>query len=139
MIQEQFDVNRIIGIKISDKRKTSHRWLPKKQKTTFFGLVKRNAWHSEGFYFNGHYQECYESGCWDACPSTAESLRDYGYLVEWDSSRSFEQSVYHRPYVTIYLESEYQVNKPFNTLSEAQEWVEQLKSTSGKTFEIVNK
>ena len=84
MIQEQFDIDRIIGVKIVDKRKTGHKWLPKKQKTAFFGLIKRNAWWQEGFYKCGCYQECYESGCWDATPSSAESLRSCGYLVEWD-------------------------------------------------------
>lgn len=132
MTQEQFDINRIISVKVIDKRKTSHRWLPKKQKTTFFGLIKRNAWNSEGFYSNGHYQECYESGCWDACPSSVESLIDSGYIVD-------RQTVYSKPYVTIYLESKYETTRVFETIEEAQTWVEELKATSGKTFEIVNK
>jgi len=139
MIQEQFDIDRIIGVKIVDKRKTGHKWLPKKQKTAFFGLIKRNAWHSEGFYSNGHYQECYESGCWDACPSSAESLRSCGYLVEWDGPNHTEQTVYSKPYVKVYLESDYQTTRNFETIEEAQAWVEELKATSGKTFEIVNR
>lgn len=139
MIQEQFDINRIIGVKIVDKQKTGHKWLPKKQKTAFFGLVKRNAWHSEGFYSGGHYQECYESGCWDACPSSAESLISYGYLVEWDGPNHTEQTVYSKPYVTVYLESDYQTTRNFEKIEDAQAWVEELKATSGKTFEIVNR
>lgn len=132
MKQDQFDISRIIGIRIVDKRETSHRFLPKKQKTAFFGLIKLNSWHSEGFYSNGRYQECYESGCWDACPSTAESLRKSGYIVDW-------QTVYSKPYVTVYLESDYQTTRNFETIEQAYEWVDELKATSGKTFEIVNK
>lgn len=127
---DHFDVDRIIGITMYGKRPTSHKWLPAKQKTTFFGLIKRNAWHSEGFYSNGCYEECYESGCWDATPSTAESLRDYGYLVEGDG-------VYYKPSVTVFLESKCQVSKTFETAEEARSWVDALKATSGKTFEIV--
>jgi hypothetical protein len=127
---ENFDINRIIGITVYGERKSSHEWLPRKQKKWFFGLFSR-GWHSEGFYSHGCYQECYESGCWDATPSTAEWLNEYGYLVKADNT------VWYRPYATVYLESDYQVSKKFNTLEEALEWVEDLKATSNKTFEIV--
>jgi hypothetical protein len=130
---EQFDVNRIIGITVYGERQSSYKWLPKKQKTTFFGLIKRNAWHSEGFYSNGCYKECYESGCWDATSSSKEWLIKSGYLVKADNT------VWHRPYVTVYLESDYQVSNSFERIEQALEWVEDLKATSNKTFEIVNK
>jgi hypothetical protein len=132
MIQEQFDVGRIIGVKIVGRSLTSYTWMPAKQKTTFFGLIKRNKWWSEGFYQCGCYQECYESGCWDACSYTAEELRRDGYIVE-------SGKVYSKPYVTVYLESEYQSTKRFNTEEEAKQWVDELKATSGKTFEIIER
>ena len=132
MIQEQFDVSRIIGVKIVSRSLTSYMWLPAKQKTFFFGLFKRNAWWSEGFYKCGCYQECYESGCWDASSYTAEELRNSGYILEG-------QKVYNKPYVTVYLESDYQSTERFDSEQEAKEWVEKLKATSGKTFEIINK
>lgn len=130
---EQFDIDRIIGITICNETRTSHRWLPRKQKKWFFGLFKRNAWYEEGWYSNGHYQECYESGCWDATPCSKDSLISYGYLVKPDST------VWHRPYATVYLESDYQVRKDFGNLESAIQWVEELKATSKKTFEIVTK
>jgi hypothetical protein len=133
-MEQHFDVSRIIGIKIVDKRETSHRWLPRKQKTSFFGLIKRNAYHSEGYYTNGCYQECYESGCWEAAAYTKDELIEQGYLVEFSINH---KGVYHRPYVTVYLEQEHQVTKNFATLDEATQWAEELKATSGKTFEIV--
>ncbi len=137
-MEEHFDVSRIIGIKIVDKRKTSHKWLPRKQKTTFFGLIKRDAYHSEGYYSNGHYQECYESGCWDACSTTRESLILYGYLIP-DPRDCEETEVFYKPYATVYLEHECQVQKAFDSYEEALEWAEELKKKSGKTFEIVKK
>lgn len=128
---EHFDISRIIGIEVFDKRRTSYRWLPEKQKTAFFGLIKRNSWHSAGFYSNGCYEECYESGCWDAHPETADSLIGQGYLVDHD------ETVWHKPFATVFLEADCKVTKKFNTLDEVNEWVEFLKTKSGKTFEIV--
>ena len=132
-MEEHFDISRIIGIQIVDKRKTSIKWLPRKQKTTFFGLIKRNAWYEEGYYDNGHYTECYESGCWDATPSTKEQILGYGYLIDKDNIAT----VWHRPYATVYLEHERRVTKSFTTFEETLSWAEELKATSGKTFEIV--
>ena len=129
-MEKHFDVDRIIGITMYGKRPASHKWLPAKQKTAFFGLIKRNAWHSEGFYSNGHYQECYESGCYDALPSSAKSLREYGYLVEGDR-------VFFKPVVDVSLESKCRVSKTFDTVEEARSWVNALKASSGKTFEII--
>jgi hypothetical protein len=127
---ENFDIDRIIGITIYDERRTSHKWLPRKEKKWFFGLFSR-GWHSEGFYSNGCYRECYESGCWDATPSNQEWLIQNGYLVKSDNT------VWSRPYVTVYMESKYEVSKSFDTLEQAIEWTEDLKMTTNKTFEIV--
>ena len=127
---EHFDIDRIIGITIYSERKTRYEWLPRKEKKWFFGLFS-SGWHSEGFYPNGCYQECYESGCWDATPSTKETLIQSGYLVKDDNT------VWSRPRVKVYMESEYHVTKDFDSLEEAIEWTEDLKDTSNKTFEIV--
>ena len=130
-MEQHFDVSRIIGIKIIDKRKSSHKWLPEKRKTAFFGLIKRNAFYSEGYYSNGQYQECYESGCWDACPTTRQFLLQSGYLIDSDNV------VWNRPYVIVCLEYKGEVSKNFVTYEEALQWADELKATSGKTFEIV--
>lgn len=133
MIQEHFNIDRIIGITVCGERKSSNTWLPRKQKTWFFGLFKRNAWHSEGWYSYGCYEECYESGCWDATPSTKKQLESYGYIVKDD------KTVWHKPYVTVYLEAKLQVSRTFDTLKEAKAWVEELKVSSNKPFVIVEK
>ena len=126
-----FDISRITGIKIIEKRKSSYKWLPEKRKTALFGLIKRNAYYSEGYYSGGHYQECYESGCWDACPTTRQSLLQSGYLIDSDNV------VWNRPYVIVYLEFKGEVSQNFVTFEEAIQWAEELKQKSSKTFEIV--
>jgi len=133
MIQEQFDINRIIGVKIVGKREANYRWLPEKQKTTFFGLIKLKSWYNAGFYSEGCYTVSYgESGEWEADSYTAEELRKKGYIVQ-------EDKVFCKPYVTIYLESDYQTTKNFQNEEEAHLWVDKLKTASGRYFEIVNK
>lgn len=133
-MEQHFDISRIIGIELSGITKTSYRWLPKKQKTFFFGLIKRNAWHAEGYYQNGCYEECYESGCWDASEYTAGELRDRGYIVDESTS-----TVYHKAHVTVFLEGECKVSSSFDSESEATEWVSNLRRRSGKEFEVIIK
>lgn len=133
-MEQHFDISRIIGIELRGITKTSHRWLPKKQKTFFFGLIKRKAWHAEGYYQNGCYEECYESGCWDASEYTAEELRGYGYIVDEST-----ETVYNKPQVTIFMESDCKVYRNFDSESEATEWISDLRRRSGKEFEIIIK
>ena len=130
-MENHFDVSRITGIKIIEKRKSSYKWLPEKRKTALFGLIKRNAYYSEGYYSHGHYQECYDSGCWDAHPTTRQSLLQSGYLIDSDNV------VWNRPYVIVCLEYKGEVSQNFVTFEEAIQWAEELKQKSGKTFEIV--
>ena len=133
-MEQHFDISRIIGIELIDIREASHKWLPRKQKTFFFGLFKRNSWHAEGYYQNGCYKECYESGCWDATESTAEELKGYGYIVDESTN-----TVYHKAHVTVFLEGECKVYSSFDSESEASSWVSDLRKRSGKEFEIIRK
>ena len=130
MTEYHFDVSRIIGIKIIGKRQSHWRWLPRRQKTWLFGLIKRNKWQEEGFYEHGCYYNGDETGSWDASAYTATELRGQGYIVEWDK-------VYHKPHATVYLEYKREVYSVFDSDVEAQEWAEGLKSKSGKTFDII--
>jgi hypothetical protein len=133
-MEQHFDISRIIGIELRGITKTSYRWLPRKQKTFFFGLIKRNSWYNEGYYDHGCYEECYESGCWDASEYTTEELRGYGYVVD-ESTRT----VYNKPNVTVFLEGECKVYQNFDSESEASEWVDDLRRVSGKDFEVIIK
>lgn len=127
---EHFDVNRIIGITVRDKSESSWKWLPRKRKK-ILGIFNSNSWYTWGFYPNGCYQECYESGCWDANPSSQEDLEKSGYLVD------SEKIVWNKPYATVYLEHDCRVTRKFNTMEEVNRWVKKLKMMSGKNFEIV--
>lgn len=130
-MEQHFDISRIIGIEVRGLHESRYKWLPKKRKTAFFGLIKRNSWHDEGYYSNGDYQECYESGCWDAHAYTADELREYGYIVDEDT-----RTVYEKPCVTVFLEHDHKIYRRFESDSEASEWVSDLRRRSGKEFEI---
>lgn len=129
--ETQFSVKRIIGITIRDKYESHYKWLPKKQKTFFFGLFKRNSWHQEGFYSYGSYTECYESGCWDSRPVNEEELRESGLIVDEN------KIVWRKPLVTVHLESKKEVNRYFDTIIGAKRWAEILRNKNGEHFEII--
>jgi hypothetical protein len=80
----------------------------------------------------GCYEEVYDlAGSWEASAYTAQELIQSGYLVR-------DKVVYYKPYVNVYLQDDIQISKKFNSLQEAQEWVEQLKSKCTNEFEIIN-
>lgn len=130
-MQDHINVDRIIGIRIYDERGAAYKWLPAKQKTTFFGLIKLNKWYSEGFYAYGCYEEGYGDSSWDSSAYTESELIQRDYLVRG-------KDVFHKPYVIVYLQDDISISKKFNTLHEAQSWVEQLKSKCKNQFEIIN-
>jgi len=131
-MEQHFDISRIIGIELRGITKTSYRWLPRKQKTFFFGLIKRNAWHAEGYYSNGCYYEWFEGSCYDAYANSAKELTDSDYLVD-----ELTKTVYNKSHVTVYLEHEYTVTKDFDSNTEAYNWVSALREKSKKRFETV--
>lgn len=129
-MEQYFDINRIVKITLYDKRATNHKWLPEKQKTWLFGLIKRNVWYSEGWYSNGCYREGYMGDEWDATPISTDSLRESGYIVEKYNG------VYRKPQVSIQLTDKCEVNKEFETHQEAKQWVIELIKKSQNFFEI---
>ena len=121
-MEYQFDVNRVIGIKIYKSEKSDWVWLPRKERPSrFFGLVKVPPFE-EGFYSYGDYEYV---------PRTKENLESYNFLVKE------KKEVWKKCKITVYLESEYSVGLSFNTDQEARKWVEDLKNESGKNFQIV--
>ncbi len=130
-LETHFDVNAIVMIEIAGRRRSSYRWLPAKQKTWFFGLVKRNSWYSEGFYHGGHYEYCCESGCWDALPSSEEWLMQVNCQVDPD------KTVWEKPFLKITLKHDKSITESFETLEEAQEYVEEIKKESDIKFHVI--
>lgn len=122
-MEYQFDVNRVIGIKIYKSEKSDWVWLPKKERPSrFFGLVKVPPFE-EGFYSEGEYSEY--------GPRTKKKLEYYNYLI------NEKKEVWTKCSITVYLESEYTVGLSFDTDQEGREWVENLKKESGKDFKII--
>ena len=124
---ESFNVDRVIGITIIDKRKSHYKWLPKKQKT--FLVFKLNKYHEEGYYSHGCYKEGYMDDSWDNTPVSEKDLIAYGYLVD-----SNTKTVYHRPVITIYLQDDCTITVSYDTLEEAIKYSESIQSESTRKF-----
>jgi hypothetical protein len=123
----QFDINRIVGVKLYPVREAGYQWLPEKSRPSwFFGLIKRSPFPA-GFYPDGEY----EDGEWKNNPKSEKYILDYGYLI------GFGQVVFRKATVTVYLESEYQVSQQFDTTSEAEQWISKLVAANKNQFEII--
>lgn len=138
MRQVGFNINSVIKIEVAGLTKTHWKWLPKKQKTWFFGLIKRNKWYDEGFYSYGCYQEDCMGYIWDVTPLTKEELISYGYIVEDKWPYPENSVVYNKAYVRVYLESKREVQKSFNTNEEAKDWAKYIMNSAKAPFEIIN-
>lgn len=138
MKQVGFNINSVIKIEVVGLTKTHHKWLPKKQKTWFFGLIKRDKWYDEGFYSYGCYQEGYMDDVWDATPSTQKELESYGYIVDNKWPYPENSVVYNKAYVRVYLESKREVHKSFNTNEAASAWAKYIMDSAKAPFEVIN-
>ena len=128
--QEHFDVNEIIGIKLIQERPAGEfQWVEAKpEERTFFGLIKVRSAQPAGFLDHSSFQETIY---------TEKELKDYGYTV-YPYSERVNSRVCRKPYVTVYLPHDLSVQRTFESNEKASAWIEELKATSGKTFEIVN-
>ena len=129
MIKESFDINEIIGIKLTEETESmSYEWVDAvPEKRIFFGLIKTKSATPAGFL---------DLCSWKDAIYSAEELEAYGYKV-YTTDERISSRVCRKPHVKIYLSHELTVEKVFETNQEAQAWIEELKSTSGKTFETV--
>jgi hypothetical protein len=129
MKQEHFDIDQIIGIElIYEKPAGEFDWVdatPEKRK--FFGLIKVRSARPAGFLDYGSFQETIY---------TEEELKEYGYKVYPHSERIVKR-VCRKPYVKVHLPHDLCVTQTFESDDLAKGWVDELKSTSGKTFEVV--
>jgi hypothetical protein len=129
MIRETFDINEIIGIKLTEEREIdSYEWVDTvPEKRIFFGMIKVRSATPAGFLDLGSYR---------GTIYTEEELIGYGYKV-YTTDERINSRVCRKPHVKIYLSHELTVDKVFETNHEAQTWIDALKATSGKTFETV--
>ncbi len=126
-----FDVNSIIKIEVHDRTKSSYKWLPARQRTWFFGLLKRDSWQDAGWYPYGCYEEGHYDYSWEASPSSKEHLLEYGYQIDSD------KTVWDRPHIDIHLKNKYSFRKKFDTFEQAKAYVEELKKESDVKFHII--
>ena len=122
MTTQQFNVKSIIGIKTIEERPNySYIWQESAPAyTKFFGLIK--------------------------VPATPEGFRDLGSVSSNVSSQEElekrynvrDGKVFYRPYATVYLEHEYQVQRVFENNQDMMDWVKDLQQAHGGHFEIVN-
>ena len=129
MVKETFDINEIIGIKLTEERvEGNYEWVDAiPEKRTFFGLIKTQSATPAGFL---------DLHSWEGEIYTAEELVKYGYKV-YSTDERISSRVCRKPHVKIYLSHELTVEKVFETNNEARTWEDQLKLKSGKTFETV--
>jgi hypothetical protein len=125
-----FDINSIIRINILGRRETSYGWLPKKQKTFFFGLFKRNSFYSEGFYENSDYLNFFDS---DGIAYSENDLIGYGYQVDPD------KSVWEKPYISIIMKNKDSIQIKFESLEEARNYVKEIEEKSEIKFHVILK
>ena len=129
MIQETFDVNEIIGIKLIEEREAdNYVWVDGvPEKRILFGMIKARSATPSGFL---------DLSSWRGTIYTEEELVGYGYKV-YSTEERINSRVCHKPSVRIYLSHELTVDQRFETNGEAYSWVEELKLASGKTFKTV--
>jgi len=128
--KEYFDTSQIVKIKFFPERPSSFYWAEAKPEIrTFFGLVVKQEASPAGFierdspFSPNFYSE--------------EDLKRFGYLV-YPWGERINDRVCHTPYVTVYLKHEIQVTQHFETEKQASVWIEFLKSSAGKNFEVIS-
>jgi hypothetical protein len=125
-IQEHFDPSQIVKIRFTPERPTSFRWVEAKPEIrTFFGLRVKQKATPAGFIDSDSY---FENRFY-----TEEELKNYGYKVCF----GFKHTVYNKSHVSIYLKHKLEVYRTFENEEEALAWIEELKATSGRDFEVI--
>jgi hypothetical protein len=124
-MEYNFDVDAIVSIKLKPMYQTNYEWLPVKIVKNWFGLYTEVF--EEGYYEYGSYR-----GFMDMknSPRSKENIELY-YVIKDDNT------VWAAAEVTVYLTHDQQCSVSFLKDEEAKEWVEKLKTLSGKTFENV--
>jgi hypothetical protein len=128
-IQEHFDPSQIVKIRFTPERPTSFHWVEAKPEIrSFFGLRVKQKATPAGFEDKN---SCFDKGFY-----SEEDLKRFGYLV-YPWGERINDRVCNKPYVEVYLKHENYVNQRFETEKEALEWVESLKDSSGRDFEVI--
>ena len=121
-IQHHFDVNKVVTIKyIPEQVCTWMKWVESQPIKKFFGLFYTGKFSPAGWIDNSEYNPKIYS---------ETDLIKKDYLVK-------DYVVYRKSKVKITLTNNEELFKTFNTQEECMSWIEDLKDTTGKTFEII--
>ena len=127
MVKEYFDVDRIISIRFRPEYPVDHiYWAESKPIKKFFGLINTGKFTEAGWV---DYCE------WDRIPYSDDDLRKRGYIV-YDRNERINERVCRKAYVKVYLTHDNSIEQSFDSDKQAEEWIETLKTKSGKTFEV---
>lgn len=128
MNKEHFDVDRIVSIFFKPEHTNkSYYWVDSKPIKKLFGLINTGLFSQAGWV---------DRSDWDNVIYTDDELRKYGYKVYSTDERINDHRVCNKAYVKVYLTHDNTIQQTFESDQKAEEWIELLKSTSGKTFEI---
>lgn len=121
-IQYHFDVNKVINIKyVPEQLCTWFTWHESEPIKKFFGLINTGKFLPAGWVDNSQY--------FQRILSEAELIKK-DYLVKG-------YFVYRKSIAVVTLSNQTEVSKNFETQEDCLNWIDELKDTTGKTFEII--
>ena len=124
---EYFDVSRIVSILFRPERTCNHiEWVESKPIKKFFGLINTGKFTQAGWVDHSE---------WDYDTHTDDELRQRGYIV-YNTDERINNRVCKRAHVKVYLTHDNTIEQTFDSDQKAEEWIDLLKSTSQKTFEV---
>jgi hypothetical protein len=125
--KEYFDVSRIVSIHFTVERPAyKFCWVDRKPIKRFFGFINTGKFTEPG-WINQHD--------WGEIIYTDEEIRNSGYKVYTKDERINDRVCYF-PHVKVYLTDDNTIEQVFKSNEEAEAWVENLKTTSGKDFAV---
>lgn len=127
MNKEYFDVDRIISIWFRPETPIDYiSWVESKPIKRFFGLYNTGRFTEAGWIDHSE---------WDPTPYSDDDLRRRGYIV-YDRNKRINERVCRKAHVKVYLVHDNSIEQSFDSDKQAEEWIETLKTKSGKTFEV---
>ena len=124
-IEIHFDVDSVIAIKVV--KESPCEWFVWKDQTVKKRWFSKPRIYPAGFHDESSYTEL----IW-----TKEELLERGYKVYGNDER-VNNRVCRKPYVIVYFGHKLDATHTFESDEMASDWIENLKLTSGKTFEII--
>ena len=124
--QTHFDVSEIVGIRLRPESDSHFVWRDARPKKKFLGIFTTQRALPAGFE---------DMRSWDDDRYSAEYLVERGYKYYPDR---VQYQIVNKAVAIVYFNNhKYELSQAFESNEEMTQWAEQLKATSGKTFEII--